>query len=114
MMSSMCTRACPRTPSMRRTTSGRWSRAEPHHPAVRFEFRLENQRARPVAALRWSGLSSWAHDPAPVAGLAEEGGEARAGVEAGKTQPVDRSVPSHEGGRLRVAEDGVVFYAHKP
>ena len=87
---------------------------EPHHPAVRFEFRLENQRARPVAAPRWSGLSGWAHDPAPVAGLAEEGGEARAGVEAGKTQPVDRSVPSHEGGRLRVAEDGVVFYAHKP
>src|SRR5215467_548391 len=86
-----------------------------HHLAVHVELELADggiADAHGHGGIAIAGCAT--RDPAPVAGLAEEGGEARAGVEAGKTQPVDRSVPSHEGGRLRVAEDGVVFYAHKP
>src|SRR5215470_5696734 len=47
-------------------------------------------------------------------GIAEECGEARAGVEARKTQPVDGSVPPHQGGRVRVAEHRIVLYGGTP
>ena len=44
-----------------------------------------------------------------MAVVAEQLGEAAPRVEAGQAQPVDGAVPPDEGGRLGVADEGVVL-----
>ncbi len=68
-----------------------------------FPLGLEDQRfvaipapRRPLGALR-------REEPAPVAGVAEQPREARAGVEPRQAQPVDRAVQPDQGGGVRVA-----------
>src|SRR5947209_1930568 len=47
--------------------------------------------------------------PAPMLARAQQRGEAAAGVEARERRPVDRAVLRHQRGRLRAAQQSVVF-----
>src|SRR5439155_20438093 len=60
-----------------------------------------------------SGLDRavWRGQPAAVLGLAQQGGEAGAGVEARQAQPIDRPVAAHQGGGVTIAEQGIILDA---
>jgi hypothetical protein len=47
--------------------------------------------------------------PVPVLVVAEQGGEAGGGVEAGHAQPVHRPVPADQGGRPHVADQRIIL-----
>src|SRR4029077_9296468 len=52
-------------------------------------------------------------EPAAVALVAEERGEARTGVEVGETQPVDSAFAADQRHRLQVADHAVVLDPHR-
>ena len=76
---------------------------------VRLPFRFEHERAGAVAAAALPCVTARRDDPAAMVGVTEDGGEARAGVEARKARPVDRAVTADECRRLQVADQAVVL-----
>ena len=81
---------------------------------VGVEVELVHERAVAVAPLHAAHAARGCEQPAALALVAEQGGEAGAGVEARDAEPVDRAVAAHERRRLEVAEEAVVLDPHRP
>ena len=47
--------------------------------------------------------------PSAVVGSSQEGGKAGGRVEAGHAQPIERTVPAHQGGGMGVADQGIIL-----
>ncbi len=77
------------------------------------EVELVDERALPVAALDALDLAVGREQPAAVALVPEQRGEARARVEAREAEPVDRAVAPDERRRLQVADQPVVLDPHQ-
>src|SRR5438094_84191 len=82
-----------------------------HHAATRAELWLQHAGVAPVPAGGPTHLAGRREQPASVLLVAEERGEARAGIEAREAQPVDGPVAADEGGGLGVADERVVLDA---
>ena len=81
-------------------------------PVVGLELGLEDQRAVAVAARDVRRHRAGRREqPAAVLGVAEQRGEAGAGVEPRQAQPVDRPVAADQRGGLAVADQRVVLDA---
>src|SRR4029079_5022852 len=74
-----------------------------------LDVRLQNESLRAVAARRANRTLDGVDRPPSVVALAQQGREARAGIESRKTRPVDGSAPRHQGSGLRVADHRVVL-----
>ena len=87
---------------------------DPHGARLGVEFRLEDERVGAVPApcrenaVRRTGGREL---PEAVVLVTEQPREARRGVEVGQAQPVDGPVEAHQGGRMKIADDGVVLDA---
>ena len=65
---------------------------------------LEHERSISVAAPRPTDIAGRRQPPPPVAVIADEGGETRAGVKPRGAEPIDRGVRSNEGGGVCVSD----------
>src|SRR5438477_8852372 len=74
---------------------------------------LEDQRPLAVAAAAGRGRDGGTEGPSPVLRRAEQGGEARARIEAGEAEPVDRAIPRDERRGLAVSDEGAVLDARR-
>ena len=77
------------------------------------EVELVHERVLAVAALDALDLAVGREQPAAVALVPEQGGEARARVEAREAEPVDRAVAPDERRGLQVADQPVVLDPHQ-
>ena len=114
MISSVTISTAPCTPSTLRYTRGRWCRGGMKsvtrtRAAGRVPFLDQDQGALPVGAAGGRPARLGRQQPAAVVRRTEQGGEAGGGVEAGHAQPVERTVPPHQGRRMGVTDQGVVF-----
>ena len=82
---------------------------EANRSAVGLELGLEDEGVVAIPAARRTELARRLNRPVSVLGAAEKRGEERSGVEAGKAEPVDRTVSADEGRRLEVADQPVVL-----
>ena len=73
------------------------------------KHRFENERVAQVSARDADVTLLRRYQPSPVLGFAKQRAEARAAVEAGQAQPVDRAVASNEREGLAIADDGVIL-----
>ncbi len=89
---------------------------QPHLPPVDVELGLEDQGSGPVLPPGGRDLAPGSDPPPSVALVTEQGRQTCAGVEPGEAEPVDRTVPGHEGCRLGVTDQRVVLdrLAHRP
>ena len=77
------------------------------------ELGLVDERVLAVAALDPLDLAAGASSQRPLLLVAEQRGEARAGVEAREAEPVDRAVAADERRGLQVADQAVVLDPHQ-
>ena len=104
----------PSTPSTSRTSNGR---VEPERetvddanlPGGGFVLGLEHHRAGPVAAGRRDDGTLRGDGEATVLGRAEQRREARGGVEAGRTPPVDGTGSGHQRRSPSITQECVVL-----
>ena len=80
--------------------------------ALGDEGRLEDHAVAAVAALDAGDIAGGRDPPPPMLGIAKEGGEAGAGIEARPAEPVDRSVAADERARLAVTDECVILDSH--
>src|SRR5262249_30194806 len=83
-----------------------------HGSGGRLELRLEDERPGPVATRGRFGCADRRESPLTVRLVAEDGREARRGIEAGQTQPLHGAVPTDERRRLKVTDEAVVLDWH--
>ncbi len=86
---------------------------EANDAAVHFQLGLQNQGVAAVAAAHAARFAHRGDEPAPVFRPAEQRGEAGPGIEAGKAQPVDRSVLGDQRRGLTVADERVILDAFR-
>ena len=85
---------------------------DPHRALGRVELGLEDERAVAVLpAGRRDRRPAGAISQRPLCSVAEERGEARAGVEPWDAEPVDRAVVGHERRGLGVSDQRVLLDA---
>src|SRR5438132_694834 len=75
---------------------------------LRLVLRLQHERVRAVATPRPEAPGR-RQEPPPARLVTEEGREARSGVEPRETEPIDRSVATHQRRGVRVADHRVVL-----
>jgi len=76
---------------------------------VGLEDGLQDQRVGAVTALFAARHRRRGEEPAPVFRLAEQRGEAGAGIEAREATPIDRPVTADQRGRLQVPDQRIVL-----
>ena len=80
----------------------------PHRPGRGPPHGLQGERVVPVTPLLDDGPGvHGGEQPPTVARVAQQGGEAGGGVEAGEAEPVDAAPVGHERGGVQVAQQGV-------
>ncbi len=84
-----------------------------HRPLARLELRLEHQRPLAVPTGGTADLALRRDQPATVALVSEERGEAGRRVEPRHAQPVDGAVAPHQSRGLGVADERVVLDAER-
>ncbi len=72
-------------------------------------LRLQDERALAIAPADCAYFVGGRDQPPSLIRRAEERSETGGGIEARKAQPVDRSVAAHQGRRLAIADQCVVF-----
>ena len=82
---------------------------QPHGAGRGGELGFEDEGKTAIAARGGDDTAGGRDQPAAVAGIAEEGGEAGRRIEARHAQPVDGTVRAHEGRGLRVTDQAVLF-----
>src|SRR5262249_6732062 len=80
-----------------------------HAAALAFEIRLQDQRPVTVTPPCGAGALRRREQPAAIFSLAEQRREARAAVEPGQRQPIDRSVTTDQRRAFAMAEQRVGF-----
>src|SRR5436190_18943665 len=79
--------------------------------AVCLDLGRQNQRPRQVASANPGICRGGAEAPMPIVVIAQERGEHRAGIKARPAQPIDRTVPADQRGRLAIANERVILNA---
>ena len=74
-----------------------------------LHLRFEDQRVAAIAAADAGVRAGGFNQPASVLGRAEQRGEARGGIEARPTEPINRTGARHQRGRFAVSNQRVIF-----